>query len=252
MTRIALPFAALSFAILCGGLATSAAAAIGYGVQPPGSFHDGEAVARHGERWLALRVRPGAAELLTARVAVKRVHDALLDGDGEATGEAVSAVGLEDVTMLLRGPGLKPGDVVVADTLETGEEGGPPNPNHHLRLGQRDYRLRTRCVAAPANDSAGQSAYACTIELSDGAQRQSLATLAGFRSHASDDGRMQLGDDASPHLVFAGDLDRDGRLDLIFDTTDHYNLSRPTLFLSGAAGQGDMVRAVAAHDAVGC
>jgi hypothetical protein len=250
MTRIAPPFAALSFAILCGGLATSTAAAIGYGVQPPGQFHDGEAVARHGERWLALRVRPDGAELLTAHVAVKRVHDALLDGEGEATGEAVSAIGLEDVAMLLRGPGLKPGDVIVADTVEASGEGDPPN--HRLRLGQREYRLDTRCIAAPANDSTGQSAYACTIELSDGTHRQSLTALSGYRSQASDDPRIQLGDDASPRLIFAGDLDRDGRLDLIFDTTDHYNLSRPTLFLSGAAGKGEVVRAVATHDAVGC
>ena len=44
-----------------------------------------------------------------------------------------------------------------------------------------------------------------------------------------------LGDDASPTLLFAGDLDRDGKLDLIFDTTDHYNVRRPTLFLSSQA-----------------
>ena len=250
MTRIAPPFAALSCAILSGGLAASAAASPGYGLQPPGSFHEGEAVARHGERWLALRMRPGGAELLTTRIAVKRVHDALLDGEGEATGEAVSAIGLEDVTMLLRGPGLKPGDVVVAETVAAGGDGDAPN--HRLRLGQRQYRLGTHCVAVAANDSAGQSTYACTIELNDGTHRQSLVALSGYRSKATDDPRIQLGDDASPHLVFAGDLDRDGRLDLIFDTTDHYNLSRPVLFLSSAAGKGELVRAVATHDAVGC
>ena len=41
MTRIA-----LTFAILCGGFASSAAASSGYGVQPPGQFHTGEAVAQ--------------------------------------------------------------------------------------------------------------------------------------------------------------------------------------------------------------
>ena len=88
--------------------------------------------------------------------------------------------------------------------------------------------------------------------MSDGTHHQSLTALSGYRSQASDDPRIQLGDDASPRLIFAGDLNRDGRLDLIFDTTDHYNLSRPTLFLSSAAGKGGVVRAVGTHDAVGC
>jgi hypothetical protein len=248
MTRIGLPFAALSFAILCGGLATSAAASVGYGVQPPGQFHGGEAVARHGERWLALRVRPAGAELLAARVAVERIHDVLLDGEGEATGEAVSAIGLEDLTMLLRGPGLRPGTVAQAAVANLSSEHG--FPTHRLSLGPREYRIATRCIAGLADAAAEHPACTCTIDLIDGERRQSLLSTGAYRE--SSDARLQLGDDASPRLIFAGDLDRDGRLDLIFDTTDHYNLSRPTLFLSGAAGKGELVRAVAAHDAVGC
>jgi hypothetical protein len=61
-----------------------------------------------------------------------------------------------------------------------------------------------------------------------------------------------LGDDATPALLFAGDLDRDGVLDLLLDTTDHYNLSRPTLFLSSQAGTGELLREVARFVAVGC
>ena len=39
---------------------------------------------------------------------------------------------------------------------------------------------------------------------------------------------------------------------LLFDVTDHYNLSAPTLFLSGAAGEGELVRAVAEQRSTGC
>jgi hypothetical protein len=248
MTRIRLPFAALSFAILCGGLTTSAAASIGYGLQPPGSFHGGESVARHGERWLALRVRPGSAELSSTRVAVKPVHDVVLDGEGEATGEAVSAVGLEDVTMLLRGIGLRSGSVAQATVVNLSSEHGLPT--HRLSLGSREYRIETRCSADLAATAAEHPGYTCTIDLIDGERRQSLMSTSAYREDGGT--RLQLGDDASPHLIFAGDLDRDGRLDLILDTTDHYNLSRPTLFLSGAAGKGEVVRAVATHAAVGC
>ena len=243
MTRIALPFA-----LICGGLASSAAASSGYGVQPPGQFHGGESVARHGERWLALRVRPDGAELLTARVAVERVHDALLDGEGEATGEAVSAIGLDDATMLLRGPGLHSGTVAQAAVVDLSSEHG--FPTHRLSLGAREYRIATRCSADPVHTTVEHPTYTCSIDLIDGERRQSLLSLGAYRE--SSDARLLLAGDASPRLIFAGDLDRDGRLDLIFDTTDHYNLSRPTLFLSGAAGKSELVRAVAAHDAVGC
>lgn len=248
MTRIRLPFAALSFAILCGGLATSAAASIGYGLQPPGSFHGGESVARHGERWLALRVRADGAELSSVQVAVKPVHDVLLDGEGEATGEAVSAVGLEDVTMLLRGLGLRAGTVAQATVVDLSSEHG--FPTHRLSLGTREYRIATRCTANLADAVVEHRAYLCTIDLIDGERRQPLMSTGAYRE--SGDARLLLADDASPHLIFAGDLDRDGRLDLILDTTDHYNLSRPTLFLSGAAGKGELLHAVATHTATGC
>lgn len=243
MTRIA-----LSFAILCGGLASSAAASIGYGVQPPGQFHQGETVARNGERWLALRVQPRSAELLAARVAVKHVHDTLADEDGEATGEAVSAIGLDDVAMLLRGPGLRPGAVVQATVVDLSSEHG--FPTHRLTLGAREYRIATRCVADKAGAQADQPTYTCTIDLIAGERRQSLMSLGAYRE--SSDARLLFASDATPHVVFAGDLDLDGRLDVIFDTTDHYNVSKPTLFLSGAADGGALVRNVATHDSVGC
>ena len=82
-----------------------------------------------------------------------------------------------------------------------------------------------------------------------GAHRQVLAKMSGYRSP---EGIDILGDDATPRLLFAGDLDRDGRLDLILDTTWHYNVSRPTLFLSTLAREGELVREAAANESVGC
>lgn len=243
MTRIA-----LTFAILCGGLASSAAASSGYGVQPPGQFHNGEAVARHGERWLALRGRDNDAELVTARVAVARVHDPLLDAEGQTTGEAVSAIGLDDAIMLLRGPGLHASDVARASVVAQSSEHGLPT--HRISLGTREYRIATRCVADKAETAVEQPGYVCTIDLIAGERRQALMSIAAYRE--SPDARLLFTSDASPQLIFAGDLDRDGQLDLIFDTSDHYNLNRPTLFLSSAAGKGEVLRAVATHDAVGC
>ena len=51
--------------------------------------------------------------------------------------------------------------------------------------------------------------------------------------------------DSGAGLLWAGDLDRDGRLDLLLDLSEHYNMSLPTLFLSSAAADSDLVAPVA-------
>lgn len=220
-----------------------------HALQPPGTFHDGEPVARNGERWLALRVHGGDASLSIARIRVKRVFDAIVDAEGEATGQEIDSE-LADVVTYLRGPGLHAGDVVSASIEDRSDEGLIAQT---LSLGERRYRIATRCDA----DKTTEGVFICAIELVEselveGERRQRLMDISALSFNSSGDGRYQLGDDASPHVIFAGDLDRDGRLDLIFDTSNHYNLSHPVLFLSGAAEADELLHAVAAHDAVGC
>jgi hypothetical protein len=220
-----------------------------HALQPPGMFHDGEAVARHGERWLALRVHEGDAGLRMARLRVKRVFDVVADAEGEATGHEIDS-DVDDVVAYLRGPGLHTGNVVAATIEDQGDAGQIAQT---LSLGDRRYRISTRCEP----DKVSEGVFACAIDLIEidlieGERRQRLVEMSGQSFDRSGGGRLQLGDDASPHVIFAGDLDRDGRLDLIFDTSDHYNLSHPVLFLSGAAEGDELLHAVAEHDAVGC
>lgn len=226
-----------------------------HALQPPGMFHDGEAVARHGERWLALRVHEGDASLRMARLRVKRVFDVITDAEGEATGQEIdSDVG--DVVTYLRGPGLHAGPVAVAVSEYVGEG---LLPMQRLRLGDRIYRILTHCTADAVNAAYDGMRYRCRIDLSEDGKggdvergpRQTLTEMTGT-SALSSAPEIFLGDDASPHVIFAGDLDRDGKLDLIFDISNHYNLSHPVLFLSGAAEGDELLHAVAEHDAVGC
>lgn len=226
-------------------LAFAAALATAPALQLPGQFHGDETVARDGERWLALVADDAGARLRTVRVRVKPTHDAVLDADdGPATGRIVESVaGPGAVVAYVRGPGLRERAVTRATVTEL-----PPVDRlgaSRLRLGNREYTLTTRC--APAATIA--DGYRCTIELAQGDRRQTLATMSGTREQ---DGSLLLGDEASPSLLFAGDLDGDGALDLLYDVTDHYNVTAPTLFLSGAAGDGELVHAVAAQRTTGC
>jgi hypothetical protein len=53
-------------------------------------------------------------------------------------------------------------------------------------------------------------------------------------------------------LFWAGDLDGDGRLDLVMNLSGHYNVSETTLFLSSTRQQGKLVRKAAVFRIVGC
>ena len=53
-------------------------------------------------------------------------------------------------------------------------------------------------------------------------------------------------------FMFVGDIDNDGKPDFIMDTSNYYNGSTPTLFLSSYAEEGELVKAVAFHSSVGC
>ncbi len=213
-----------------------------HALQPPGTFHQGEAVARHGERWFALRVQADEARLDTARLRVKTVFDELLDTEGQATGSEVGS-DKTDVVTYLRGTGLHAGPVVRARSEDISGNSGLVAQT--LTLGEKAYQLATRCEAAVTD-----SGLMCEIALIKGERRQTLVRMTAQRSEGATG--FMLGDDASPYLIFAGDLDRDGKLDLIFDTTDHYNVSRPVLFLSGAAEGDELLHTVADYSAVGC
>lgn len=224
-----------------------------FSLQPPGEFHGDEPVARHGEHWLALRREGREAALVGARLTVTPVFDAVLDSPGDSSGRAVASdAGDAQVIAFIRGPGLRDGRVQAAEVQEMAVVEGDA-PAWHLRLGGHAYRITTRCHAAGAGsdaDSAATGAVNCEVTLhhADGRQ-QVLVRMGGYLDAAS---ILRPGDDAAPALLFAGDLDRDGRLDLVFDTTDHYNLSRPTLFLSSAARDGELVGAAAQYQSVGC
>ena len=53
-------------------------------------------------------------------------------------------------------------------------------------------------------------------------------------------------------LIWAGDLDGDGKLDLLLDHSSHYNATGLTLYLSTWAGPGQLVGRAATFKTVGC
>lgn len=225
----------------------------GYAIQPPGQFHRGEPVARDGERWLALRIDRMDAALVSVIVQVATVEDPLVDEPGgERTGQAVSTDRPDEaVVMLLRGPALVPGTLDAATQASQATGDGQHRIDTVLAFRGTRHHLRSACTPRGAMPDDGQRRFDCRIVLRDDRGREQV--LVRMDGYADTPGAAPLlGDDAMPALLFAGDLDRDGELDLLFDTTDHYNRSSPTLFLSSQAAPGELLGKVASYDSVGC
>lgn len=58
--------------------------------------------------------------------------------------------------------------------------------------------------------------------------------------------------DASIQVRWIGGLNNDGRPDLLIETSGHYNMSLPTLFLSGGAEGKDLLKMFGKFNRVGC
>lgn len=61
-----------------------------------------------------------------------------------------------------------------------------------------------------------------------------------------------LSEDKPPSIVWAGDLDGDGGLDLLMEVGNHYNVTEYALLLTSAAHGTGLVREVARFRSVGC
>ena len=190
----------------------------------PGMFHGDEVQARSGEAWLCLMSAPDREELRPCTIEVEQVYDAIM---GDDTGKSVSLRGGGDALVLVRNvPSLRPGPV---RTYFLGE--AHITPGGHLGVGGED-RLHV------------------------GLQRNHKGSYSLFLWDSKAKVSQTLRDDAFPDgglsLLWAGDLDRDGKLDLLLDVTNHYNVSEIALFLSSLAGPGELVGKAGTHRSVGC
>ena len=58
--------------------------------------------------------------------------------------------------------------------------------------------------------------------------------------------------DSLGYILFAGDIDGDNIPDFVIDTAFHENAETTTLYLSGEAENGDLLKVVGLHSITGC
>lgn len=210
----------------------------------PGSFHGEEVPDDAAGRWFALVAEGADATLQAVDVRVTQEVDVIVDAAGEMTGRRVDVSPAIDPVVLLRGiPNLRIGAVptslhrisVMPDT---------PQSTH---LGARSYSFRLQC--SDVQIVQGQRHQECELLLSDGTRSQVLSPYAAY---FEGDVRIFSSEQEAPLILWAGDLDADGRLDLLLDTSNHYNIDEMQLYLSSQAGERELVAPVAAFRATGC
>jgi len=211
----------------------------------PGSFHGDEVPRSAAGEWHALV--PEGTRVIVRRVdvTVSLEHDAIVDADDAATGKrvAISNALKADPIVLVRGiPGLESGPIATA-LIDRAIDSAAPVP---AQLGSETYRLSLRCAEAGA--ISGQRRQKCDLRLASGSLEQSLFVYSAFF-----EGEHRLwASEFPPRIAWAGDLDGDHRIDLLVDTSDHYNVSELRLYLSSGAKAGHLVREAARFRSTGC
>jgi len=186
----------------------------------PGEWHGGEVPVRDGEEVLVLvENAPLQCALEPGRVTVRRAKD--------PTGGVGKSVSLQNqkknvVSILARVPGVKAGAVETVQ-VDSEDQSRRENPTK-LHFHGVEWRIEVK----------GKN-----LIVSNGKETQTLMT--------------DLDDEGMPawELYWAGDIDHDGKLDLLYDVNT-FNAVTSELALSSAARKGELMRVVARDVHTGC
>lgn len=238
------------------GLTLIAAASAPHGTRQieilhKGCFHGTEVPAESGGEWNALYNRAGTFELVSRTIRIEPCHDGVSDAPNETTGRAVIVSGEDAPLFLVRGighAGENPIRIISA---------WPANTDHKSQLGNarflRPGERLTLTLGSVNYQLMAKGKYDPTRPAYDRLILDYRLTLTGPGGHSQDlPAPTRFAEDGVPTVLWAGDLDRDGKLDLYMDMTDHYNVRNYVLLLSSRASGHQLLMQAASRRYVGC
>ncbi|MEC4113947.1 hypothetical protein [Myroides pelagicus] len=212
-----------------------------------GEFHAGELTDKIAQKqWIGLvKESSDTYSLVPIRPKTKLVYDVVLDNEGETTATSVSVDG-EEVVFMIEDELVISKDIVTVATIPT-----IIYPGETIKF---NYRGKNYSLHAE-----GEKEQPYTYENEEGII-QTGYTITKYNLYLKVQGQddkitllmLDRLEDATPTIEFAGDLNDDGIIDLLINTTYNYNMYRPTLYLSKVNGDRTDIVPVAAITSLGC
>lgn len=196
------------------------------------------------EKWFGLWQDSAGYYIAETKIKIAPAHDPILDGEDEnvKTGWEVSTPNPDYPVILFSGiEGMKNRRV-----LKIRFEPGAMQPGEKSEIfyfGQDFELVAEGRELSEITDSEWRDVVNYKLFFSGRKNGKKVKQLLAAQPNFSG---------SSIGIAFIGDLDGDKIPDFIIDNSRHYNVSNPTLYLSGAAGPGELVVPVAAHRSVGC
>ena len=204
----------------------------GVALAAPGQRVSGTAWTTSAQTWLVLVRGAEGSRLESVTPRAIPVQDPCTGPDTTlALGRPIDGEAL----LLLAGEGLKPGRLNTAWRQPRFLYPGETVP---LRLDEQWFSLTAYGQAVPGAHDTFVEQYQLVLS-----HESTKDTIAAFQ---------RFGLEGHPEVRWAGDLDRDGRVDLLADLRTHYAGNRLVLFLSRGAGSGHLVRVAGRLDLPGC
>lgn len=206
-----------------------------------GVYHGDEWKAPPGDDWLALIASETGFTLIETTVHADKAIDAIVDENGQMTGKRVTTTSAIRPIFLFQGLStLKPGPI---STLYNGFHPLAPDESLLLTLPYPESAAYRFHASGTLEDISTFNDYVLHLDFRQNGQAPVSQALVQHD---------RLDEEAYPGLLWVGDLDRDGKLDLIADITYHYNVQHLVLYLSSYAKQGQLVGLAAELKTSGC